>query len=61
METNCCTINVSELEDGFRIEIKGEGVKEKCQDTMAKCCSAEELKKCVQFFCDSGKDKTKCC
>lgn len=61
MEKQCCAINVTELEDGFRVEIKGEGVKEKCQSAMGNCCSGEGLKKFFHSFCGSGKGNATCC
>lgn len=61
MEKQCCAINVTEIEDGFRVEIKGEGVKEKCKGAMANCCSGEGMKKFFQSFCGSGKGDSSCC
>lgn len=61
MEKKCCEINVSEVESGYRIEITGEGVKEKCKSAMENCCSEEGLKKCFQSFCGTGKGDASCC
>ncbi len=61
MEKKCCEIKVSEMEDGFRIEITGAEVKEKCKSAMENCCSGESMKKCFQSFCGTGKGEACCC
>lgn len=61
MEKQCCTINVTEMEDGFRVEIKGEGVKEKCQSIMGSCCTGDGLKKFFQSCCGHGQNQGSCC
>lgn len=41
MEKDCCTINVKEIDNGFRIEITGDNIKECCQTVIKKagsCC-----------------------
>ena len=49
MNKECCNIKVAELENGYRIEITGEGIKEKCDS----CCTEENIKKCFQSCCGS--------
>ena len=44
MEKECCNFKVTETEDGLRIDVKGEGLKEKCEDFIKNCCG-EEMKK----------------
>lgn len=61
MEKQCCAINVTEIEDGYRVEIKGEGVKEHCKSAMSNCCSGEGMKRFFQNFCCSGKGNTTGC
>lgn len=51
MEQPCCSINVTELENGFRVEVKGDGLKEKCKERFAACCTAERLKQCLASCC----------
>ncbi len=55
MEKECCNVRVSETEDGLRIDVKGEGLKEKCQAVLKNCCGEELGKKGFQFCCGSGK------
>jgi len=50
MEKNCCNIKVTEIEDGFRFEVTGKDVKDKCK-IFTDCCTDEKsceeiLKKC---------------
>ena len=55
MEKECCNVKVTETEDGLRIEIKGEGVKEKIATVFKNCCGEDASKKGFQFCCGSGK------
>ncbi len=55
MEKECCNVKVTETEEGFRIEVKGEGLKEKFETVFKGCCSEEMRKKVSQFCCGSGK------
>lgn len=55
MEKECCNVKLTETEDGLRIEIKGEGVKEKVATAFKNCCGEEIGKKGLQFCCGSGK------
>lgn len=61
MEKQCCAINVTEIEDGYRVEIRGEGVKEHCKSAMSDCCSGEGMKRFFQNFCCSGKGNATGC
>jgi hypothetical protein len=51
MNKECCDIKVTELDDGYRIEIRGEGIKEKCKVFRERCCSDS----------DKWKEFVKCC
>jgi len=55
MEKECCNVKITETEDGFRIDVKGEGLKEKVETVFKNCCSEEMKKKGFQFCCGSGK------
>lgn len=48
MEKECCSVNVVELENGYKIEVTGEDVKEKCKDA-------------VDFYVKELKSGSKCC
>jgi len=52
MNKDCCDIKVTEVENGYRVDITGEGVKEKCK-TAFDSCSEENIKKCIQSCCGS--------
>ncbi len=54
MEKECCNFKVTETEDGFRIDVKGEGLKEKCEAFFKNCCG-EDMKQRFQTCCGSGK------
>jgi hypothetical protein len=51
MNKDCCDIKVTELKSGYRIDITGEDVKEKCKSVLENCCTDESLKKCFQACC----------
>ena len=56
MERDCCEIKVTEMEKGFRIEITGDEVKEKCKTVIDECCGggktwAEMMKACKTACC----------
>ena len=55
MEKECCNINVTETEEGYRIDLKGENLKEKFETMVKSCCGEEMKKKGVQFCCGTGK------
>ncbi|MBI4838364.1 MAG: hypothetical protein HY806_04335 [Nitrospirae bacterium] len=54
MEKECCNVKVTETEDGLRIDIKGEGLKEKCETVFKNCCGEELREKGFKFCCGSG-------
>ncbi len=52
MEKNCCSINVTELENGFRFEITGNNeLKEKCKAALENCCAKENIKNVLSSCC----------
>lgn len=53
MKKECCDVKVSELENGYTVEITGDDVKEKCKDIFDNCCSGKNLKKIFQECCGS--------
>ena len=55
MEKECCNVKVTETKDGLRIEIKGEGLKEKAATMLKNCCDEDAGKKGFQFCCGSDK------
>ncbi len=55
MEKECCNVKVTETEDGLRIDIKGEDLKQKCEAFFKGCCGEDIRKKFSQFCCGSGK------
>lgn len=60
MEKQCCNFRVTELEDGYRLEVTGQDVKDRCKTFFEKCCTGENMKNCFQMFGSHGKDKG-CC
>jgi hypothetical protein len=50
---DCCNIKVTETEKGYRIEVTGEKIKEKCGAFIENCCSDENIKKCFEACCGS--------
>ncbi len=55
MEKECCNVNVTETEDGLRIEIRGEALKEKAATLLKNCCGEDVGRKGLSFCCGSGK------
>lgn len=55
MEKECCNCKVTETEDGFKVEVKGEGLKEMVKSAFKNCCGENDDKKGFQFCCGSGK------
>jgi hypothetical protein len=60
MEKQCCNFSVTELEDGYRLEVTGQDVKGRCKTIFEKCCTGENMKNCFQMFGEFKKDKG-CC
>ena len=50
MEKDCCNIKVTEIENGYRFEITGKDIKDKCKSIMKNCCPDD--KSCMEFFKD---------
>ncbi len=48
MEKDCCDVKVTEIENGYRFEITGEEIKDKCKSIMGKCCT--DSKSWKEFF-----------
>lgn len=44
MDKQCCNVNVTELDNGYRFEITGSELKEKIKTHLEKCCTEENLK-----------------
>ncbi len=44
MDKKCCNFDVTETEKGYRIEVTGDDLKEKCKTMFEKCCSDEKMK-----------------
>ncbi|MEW6075487.1 MAG: hypothetical protein AB1530_04175 [Candidatus Omnitrophota bacterium] len=53
MEKSCCDCKVTETDNGYRIEITGDSVKEKCKAVFDNCCSPGNIAKCFQGWCGS--------
>lgn len=51
MKEECCDIKVTEIENGYRIEVTGKDLKGRCKSVFEKCCSEENIKKCFQSCC----------
>ncbi|HAK89978.1 MAG TPA: hypothetical protein DHV16_06445 [Nitrospiraceae bacterium] len=60
MEKQCCSANVTELENGYRLEITGQDVKEKIKTIFEKCCTDGNMKNMFQSCCGTKSDKG-CC
>jgi len=60
MEKQCCNFSVTELEDGYRLEVTGQEVKGRCKTIFEKCCTGENMNNCFQMFSNLRKDKG-CC
>ncbi len=53
MKKGCCDVRVSEMKDGYCIEITGKDVKEKCKALLKDCCFGKNLSKHIQACCGS--------
>ena len=51
MKKECCDVKVIEIENGYRIEIKGDDVKDKCKSVIEKCCNEEAAEKRFEACC----------
>ena len=51
-EKECCDVKVTELDDGIRIEIRGEGIKERCKALgECGCTDSDTWKEFVKNCC----------
>ncbi|MBI5416480.1 hypothetical protein HZA55_00805 [Candidatus Poribacteria bacterium] len=48
MEKECCNLKVTEIDNGYRIEVTGDEVKEKCKTILEKCNT--DGKSCIDLF-----------
>lgn len=53
MAKNCCNISVAEVENGYRVDITGEHVKDECKTIFENCCTEEKIRSCIQSCCGS--------
>lgn len=42
MKDDCCNMKVTEIKDGYRIEITGKDIKGKCKEMITNCCPDEK-------------------
>jgi hypothetical protein len=51
VDKKCCSFDVTELENGYRVEITGDDIKEKWKTIFEKCCTDEKIKNCFSACC----------
>ncbi len=51
MGKDCCDVKVTEVENGYRVDITGEGIKEKCKAVFENCGIEGNIKKCFEKCC----------
>ena len=51
MSEQCCEIEVTVIEGGYRVEITGEALKCKCAPALDKDRIAECIRKCLESCC----------
>jgi hypothetical protein len=51
MDKKCCSFDVTELENGYRVEVTGDDIKEKWKTIFEKCCTDEKIKNCFSACC----------
>ena len=44
MEKQCCNVNVTELDNGYRLEITGDDIKAQCKAMIEHCCAPGNMK-----------------
>ncbi len=54
MERECCNIKIDELDNGYRVEITGKDLKEKCNclEVLKNCCAGQKT---------AASEKSNCC
>ncbi len=55
MEQECCQIKITKIDNGYRFEVTGEGVKENCDcfKVLQNCCTCKPK--------ESSREKSNCC
>jgi hypothetical protein len=51
MEKQCCNVNVTELDNGYRLEITGDEIKAKCKTMIENCCAEGNMKNWISACC----------
>jgi hypothetical protein len=51
MDKKCCSFDVTELENGYRVEITGDDIKDKWKTIFEKCCADEKIRDCFSACC----------
>ena len=51
MDKKCCGFDVTETENGYRVEITGDDIKGKCKTMFEKCCADEKMKTWFSTCC----------
>ena len=60
-EKECCDIKIkmTEIENGYRLEVTGEGIKDKCRPFVENCCTDEKSwQEFMKSCCSPQTDKT---
>lgn len=56
MNDECCNIKVTEMDDGYRVEVTGKKFKDHVQSVMKKCCTeGKPWKEFMKDCCPSDK------
>lgn len=55
MEKECCDIKVTEIDGGYRLDVKGPDLKERFMEMLKHCCGDEAKKHMFKSCCDTGK------
>jgi hypothetical protein len=51
MDKKCCSFDVTETDNGYRIEITGDDIKEKWKTIFEKCCDGDKAKEWIAGCC----------
>jgi len=57
MDKECCNMNVTEIEEGIRIEITGKDIKDKCKVLRQKCCCDQDIAQKIIKTCCKEEEK----